>query len=231
MSGFQVIRLASGDTVQVRSGVLQGLGPQGSQGPQGTRGVQGESGPQGEKGDIGFLDAFRCYATINSSQSIGISTPTNVNFTNSVDDLGLQKSVTNFTPDDEMDLKVSGFVRFNSVADGGTGWRQLQILNGTTVLYEDQRPAVYSGNTSIGFSCSIHLLGGETARISVQHNDNEAVAVGAGAVTFYRQGSGPRGLQGVQGNIGNTGATGPAGPAGPAGSAGTGYATIDAMGT
>lgn len=233
MSGFQVIRLASGDTVQVRSGVLQGLGPQGSTGPQGPRGLQGEQGAQGEPGPMGSINAFRTGCVISGSQSVAISTPTNLTFdTTVVDELSLKKSATNFSSDETGDYHASGWVRFSQVADGATGWRQVQVFNTSTseVLFESQVPAVYNGNTSVPFDISFRVNAGEIVVVRVQHNDNEAVAVSAGSANFYRQGSGPRGLQGIQGEIGPTGATGPQGPAGPTGSAGTGYATIDEMG-
>lgn len=232
MSTFQVIRLASGDTVQIRSGVLQGLGPQGATGPQGIRGPQGEQGGPGEKGDVGYVDGFRTSGTINSSQSVAISTWTILNYTNTGDELGMWQG-SNLSSADLTDVNISGWVRWANVADGGTGYRTVQIYNTTTatVLYETQVPAVYSGSTSQGFNVSVRANGGEIINVRVFHNDNEAVSVSAGAVNVYRQGSGPRGLQGNQGAIGPVGPQGPAGPTGPQGTAGSGYATIDAMGT
>lgn len=232
MSTFQVIRLTSGDTIQVRSGVLQGLGPQGSMGPQGARGPQGEQGLQGEKGDTGYVDAFRTAGDISAVQGVAISTWTNLVFANTADELSMWASGSNLSSADQTDVHVTGWVRFNSVADGATGYRAVQLFNSTTntVLWEDQRPAVYSGNTSIGFSHSVRLGGGEIMVVRVLQNDNESVSVGAGAITLYRQGAGPRGLQGIQGEIGPQGPQGPEGPQGPAGSAGGGYATVDDLG-
>ena len=48
-------RLASGDVLHIRTGVLQGIGPQGPRGATGQRGEKGETGPQGMPGPTGYV--------------------------------------------------------------------------------------------------------------------------------------------------------------------------------
>ena len=50
-----VVRLVNGGTIQVKTGVLQGVGPQGPRGYVGPQGPQGEQGPVGEQGQIGQI--------------------------------------------------------------------------------------------------------------------------------------------------------------------------------
>jgi len=54
----QVIRVPNGGSIQVRSGVLRGIGPAGPVGPVGPQGQQGDQGLQGDTGATGSVNDF-----------------------------------------------------------------------------------------------------------------------------------------------------------------------------
>ncbi len=233
-SSFQVMRVGNGDTIQVRSGVLQGIGPQGPPGATGGQGPQGDQGPRGDQGPIGRLDDFFTRTTVTPT-TVPIGTETLVNFTSQLDELAIVKSVTNFGFDVQLggSYYVSGWFRWAGAVDSSTGYRRIRILasTDTTPLAEDQIEAVALGNTTQSVNFSFQAAANDIVTVSAFHNDNEQLQIQAGRLHFFRIGSGPPGEAGPTGPMGPMGMTGPKGDTGAAGSAGGGYSTIDALGT
>ena len=69
MSGNTTVRLASGGTLQVRTGVLRGAGPQGPVGPVGPQGPTGATGPTGPAGSVGDASSTASLTTDQSTTS------------------------------------------------------------------------------------------------------------------------------------------------------------------
>lgn len=237
-SSFQVVRVGNGDTIQVRSGVLQGIGPQGNPGATGPRGPQGDQGPRGETGAMGRLEDFISVASV-ANTSVATGTDVLLNFTSILDEMNVIKSSTTLGFDTQIgpDLPgafwLTGWVRWSQPGDGATGWRKLWItLTGESQpIYEVCFPAAFDTNTTLPLNTAFRVpLSTDEVNIYVRHNDNESLAVEAGRLQITRAGSGPKGDQGAQGVEGPEGPVGPAGPQGLAGSAGGGYTTIDELG-
>ena len=75
-----VIRLVNGGSIQVRTGVIQGVGPQGPRGVQGNQGIDGDQGPQGEPGPIGQILQLQGRTRVATSNVIALNTDTVVAF-------------------------------------------------------------------------------------------------------------------------------------------------------
>jgi hypothetical protein len=226
---YQVIKVGSGETIQIRTGVLQGIGAQGPVGPIGPAGPVGDQGPQGETGPMGQISSFSSEVTIGGSTALGSGTAGPVAFdTITRDDLGVITSSTTFTAPEAMDLFFSVWVRFALPGDAADGYRQLELRTGSgfsTVLSAVTYPAALGVPTDINFTTTVKAATAQAFQIWGEHNDSLSVATSAGRLAVYRVGSGPAGEAGPEGPVGPVGPVGPAGPAGPDGSASSGFAT------
>lgn len=229
MGNFEVVKVSSGETIQVRTGVLQGIGAQGPVGPIGPPGSMGEQGPQGEVGPMGQISSFSSEVTIGGSTALGSGTAAPISFdTNVRDDLGVITSATTFTAPEAMDLFFSVWVQFNLPADSADGYRQLELRTGSsfaTAVWKVNCPAVVGVPTHLVMTTTVKAAAAQAFQIWGLHNDSLSVAAGAGRLDIYRVGSGPAGEAGPEGPTGPVGPAGPAGPAGPDGSASSGFAT------
>ena len=75
-----VIRLNNGGSIQVRTGVLQGVGPVGPPGVAGPQGPEGVPGPQGETGPVGAIMQYLTKARINAPLNLPPNTDALVSF-------------------------------------------------------------------------------------------------------------------------------------------------------
>jgi hypothetical protein len=229
MGNFQVVKVASGETIQIRTGVLQGIGAQGPTGPIGPAGPVGDQGPQGDTGPMGQISSFSSELTIGGSTALGSGTPGPITFDTTVrDDLAVVTSGTTFTAPEGMDLFFSVWVRFNLPADSADGYRMLTLRTGasfSTIVHAVNVPAVVGIPTDVSFTTTFKAAEAQAFQIWGSHNDSLSVATGSGRLAIYRVGSGPAGEAGPEGPVGPVGPVGPAGPAGPDGSATTGFAT------
>lgn len=228
-----IVRLVSGGTVQVRTGVLQGIGPQGPRGLTGPQGVEGPQGPQGEVGPMGGILAVGSFFTVASTQSIGISADTLISFANvDHDDINAHTSSTLFTLIDAGDYMFNVWVRFDAPAGASAGARHLilnRYSNGNTVLAQNTGNGSTTGPTYVNISFPVRAIANETFRVLVNQGDDESVGVSAGGLAINRIGSGAQGLVGPAGPQGPTGVTGPAGPTGPPGVGGGPYSTYGSL--
>lgn len=220
-----IVRLSSGGQIQVRTGVLSGVGPQGPRGLIGPPGADGAQGPVGATGPMGVVGKFMARAVVSSTTQVIANTDTQVAFaTVNYDDLSAFTSSTTFTITEVGDYMFTAWVQFDGIGSP-TGYRQLW-LNSTTqgaMMYQSVN-AVTASQTYLCISVPVRTtVPNEQFRVMARSGETRNIALGA--VTIGRIGPGPKGDQGAQGATGATGATGPAGPAGPAGSAGTGFAT------
>lgn len=217
-----VVRLVSGGSIQVRTGVLQGIGPQGPTGPVGPAGPEGPQGPTGEVGPQGAITQMQGRSTISSPTTVAPDSDTLVAFqTVTYDDLSCFTSTTNITLVDIGDYLISAWVQFNLGADAGDGTRSLWTVSATNgVIGRSSCLAVVDDVTFLNVSMPIRTtVGNEVVNVKARSGDNLSLTIAAGAVTVTRIGSGP---VGPVGPIGPAGPVGPAGPTGPTGATGSG---------
>lgn len=220
-----IIRLSSGGQIQVRTGVLSGVGPQGPRGMVGPPGADGAQGPAGPTGPMGQILRVQSRAVVSSTTSVTANTNTLVAFaTVNYDDLGACTSSTAFTIPEIGDYLFTAYVQFNGQ---GTplGYRQLWLASQTqgVMMYASQ-DAVPASETYLNLSVPVRTsVPNEVFNVYARSAETRTIALGA--LTINRLGSGPKGDKGDQGVPGPVGATGATGAQGPAGSAGTGFAT------
>lgn len=215
------IKLINGSAVQVRTGVVQGIGPQGPTGPIGPTGPQGDQGPVGETGPAGSISQFQSCYTISGTQTIPVTTPTQVSFGNvSYDDLNAHTSSVNFTVSNPGDYEFCTFVNFPAPPGGPSGARELwvQASGAGEIIGHLRVPANTSGATVLQVSGRLRIAASTIYNVWVTQTDNETIDVALGRLTITRVGSGPQGPVGPAGPTGPTGNTGPTGATGPAGS-------------
>lgn len=216
-----VIRLVSGGKIQVRTGVLQGIGPQGPRGLLGPAGPDGPQGTTGEVGPMGQIQNVMARAICNSTTTCAPDVDVNVAFGSVVyDDMSVCTSSTNFTTVEAGDYLFSIWVQFTLGADAGDGERDVWLQSTTRgTVARAQVLAVADQATHVTLTYPVRALGGEIFNIKARSGDNLSIGISTGAVTVNRIGSGPTGLVGPSGP---TGPVGPAGPIGPTGLTGSG---------
>ena len=223
-----VVRLLNGGTIQVRTGVLQGIGPQGPRGLTGPPGQQGEQGPTGEVGPIGQILQVQMRAIVASTLTVTADTDTVVSFGTVVyDDLTAHQSSTNMRLVDIGDYLLSCYLKFDLPADAGDGARDIwfqSTTNGTIARASHQAISDAATYVSLAFPHRT-TVSNEIINVYVRSGDNLSAGVSEGALTITRVGSGPVGVQGPTGPQGSVGATGAQGPQGPDGNASSGFAT------
>lgn len=218
-SGTSVTRIVSGDVIQVRTGVVQGIGPEGPTGPQGPQGLDGPAGPQGVPGPMGQIDDYFTYAhSIGNALSIAANTPTLANMNTVVrDDPGLVATLTTvLLPIGTWYLQASVTFVKPSAQNGG-GWRKIDVVYDSSVWDTEIQNAIADTDTT--FACRT-MIPATTEGLSVNfrltHSDTVAVStISKFFITKLGPGAeGPAGPTGPSGPVGPTGPTGPLGPAG-----------------
>jgi hypothetical protein len=239
MSSSQAIRLQSGGMVHVRSGVVQGIGPQGPTGATGPRGETGDVGPQGIPGPTGSVSEISSQFTAQV-QSAGLTSVTsnyptaygNLVFATVVrDELNAQTSTVNFRLTAGSDFNVVAEVRFfKQTAVNGSGFRAVQAVYNSVVIGEVLVPANVAVDTIVRLPVGVRSTSTtDVLNIKIAHNDTATLNV-SGRLWINATGPGVQGPQGVQGIQGDVGPLGPQGPIGPAGSIVTPTTTIADIG-
>lgn len=238
----QVIKVASGETIQVRTGVLQGIGPIGPTGPTGPQGPQGMQGPQGEKGEMGQINQLNTEAKILTPFNVGIDTLTTATFDSVIrDELTMYVSSATFKAPSPMDVFFQVWIAFAAPTDRSDSYRHVELFSSNQGVFaaatELAYPTTVAGSqaaaddvaVNITLTGTIRMTTNETVNVRVKHGDSMSVSVNAGRIAMYRVGSGPMGATGPNGATGPQGPQGPTGPQGPAGNSGTGYATYGGL--
>jgi len=224
------VRLRSGDTVQVRTGAVAGIGPQGPAGPSGSTGPEGPLGPTGDQGPTGAVVEHACLVS-GTAQSVPATTNTLVNFpTVQVDELSAKQSDTNFVPGvGTFDVKVS--IMFDKGAGTLSGGRVVRLLlNGAETGWENSGSAFSASGVAkscLNLSATQRLENSnDILTVQVWHNDSASLALSPARLTITRVGPGPEGPAGPTGPIGPVGDTGATGAQGPAGTVGDNTTTF-----
>lgn len=228
-----VIRVVSGETLQIRTGVIQGIGPQGPTGPTGPPGPQGERGEQGPQGETGHVSQ-ECTIVTGGSQGVPANDTTLVSFDQVVyDDLSTQQSATNYRPA-EGNYYLSAHVRFQHTEGNPVGHRSVEILQGGQVVWADMRPVLPNTNfIDVSVAGGVRVNGDELIQVRAGSTDNSPVVIETARLWISPHGPGERGPQGPPGPLGPVGPTGIAGPIGPPGNPdgyGTTFADLAAEG-
>lgn len=226
----QVIRVSSGETIQVRTGVIQGIGPQG---PVGPTGPQGETGPQGAQGVPGPTGAVIEFSTeVNAlAQSIASATTyTLVSFSQVVrDSLSSVQSNTNFALI-AGEYQGTAYLSFSKQAGAAVNTRGVQVLyNGAVIAGQVVRAAPdLATDITVPFTVKSTVA---TQLLQVQAVQNEGATLSVtGRLWISRIGPGPAGPAGPQGAQGQPGAVGATGPQGPSGTIANNTTTFAAIG-
>lgn len=222
------VRLSNGTAVQVRVGVLQGVGPIGPRGIQGERGPDGDQGPSGPTGPQGGITNYMGQAAIGTSNSIAASTDTILSFdTLGFDDFGAYAAtVWTLTAPGDYDVKAWVDWTPNGTA---AGTRALWLtVNGTQVTRTSKNVVASSSvHTWSSIAWPIRITTSTTVRAVVRSTDTAAVSIAAGGISINRIGSGSPGPTGAQGPAGAVGPAGPQGPTGASGNASSGFLRFD----
>lgn len=219
------VRLNNGTAVQVRVGVLQGVGPVGPRGLQGEQGPVGDQGPLGPTGPMGGIVNYMGQATIGTANSITANTDTILSF----DTLGFDDfssyTATAWNLTQPGDYQLSAWVDFtpNGTASGN---RQLWFTAAGTQVARKSNPVFASStvHTWLDLVWVVRIATSTQIRALVRQSDTVAVSVAAGGISINRIGSGMPGPVGPTGLAGPVGPAGPTGPQGPDGSASSGFA-------
>lgn len=223
-----VIRLVNGGTVQVRTGVMQGVGPSGPRGLVGPQGVDGPAGPPGEVGPIGQILQVMSRSNVGSNTAVAPDTDVAVTFGSVVyDDMSIFTTATNMTVAQAGDYMFSAWITFAMPANSPDGHRTLKLYSVTkaTVIAQVSVLAIADEATYVNLAYPYRAIAGEVIQLRARSGDDLTLNVTGGAITVNRTGSGPIGPQGPAGPQGANGPAGPTGATGPTGSAGSGFAT------
>lgn len=229
-----VVRLRNGDSIQIRTGAVQGIGPQGPSGPSGPAGLTGPAGPTGDTGAMGEVAEHATLAT-GTGQSIAATTNTLVNFgTVVLDQMSAAQSVTNFVTG-VGHFYVSASIMFDKGSGTLTGGRIVRILvDGVAVAEQSSTAISHASITKVGLTCNTGIqITNASSVITVQvwHSDAASQSLAPARLWITRVGpgvAGPAGEQGPQGPVGSTGATGAQGVAGTVGNNTTTFAMLAA---
>lgn len=229
--------MRSGDTVQVRTGALQGAGPQGPIGPQGP---SGNTGPMGPQGPVGSFTSLRTDLADTSAVAVAADHwyPASFGTAPTQNDCLVVPA-----PWDGLNLqwKASGdylvivnglFEPVSGVGDAGTdvsGTRRMRIVDSSGVVLgklQVKAAAAEYGQTQVIMADVVRPDASKKYHLEVQAADTAGVTFDTRSMTIIQVGAGPAGPAGPQGPVG---ATGPQGPTGATGSAGGGYSSYNAL--
>jgi hypothetical protein len=219
-----VVRLVSGGSIQVRTGVIQGIGPQGPRGVAGPQGPDGEQGPVGDTGPQGQILQLQGMSTVATNNPLSSGADTVIAFGSvSYDDLSAFTSTSNITLTAAGDYLLSAWLRFDAAT---ATKREVWFQTGATTIARKSVMAD-TGIFYVDLAMPFRAAGGEV--VNVHALSGVATGVSQGSVSVTRVGSGPPGPvgpQGIQGPIGATGAQGPQGVAGTANAGFSSYALL-----
>ena len=220
-----VVRLVNGGSIQVRTGVIQGIGPQGPRGVAGPQGIDGEQGPVGEVGPMGQIQQISGKSAVATNNPLVANTNTLIAFGSvTYDDLSAFVTTTNTVLTAAGDYLISAYLGFT---DAAAGLREIWFAAGPTTLARTSRMSVAGSVFYVDLSTAYRAQTGDVINVFARSAAASGIAVGSISVT--RMGSGPTGPQGVPGPDGPVGATGAQGPIGPAGTANSGFTTYAQM--
>lgn len=224
------VKLLNGGTIQVRTGVLAGIGPMGPRGPVGLRGEQGIQGPTGEQGIQGQILQIGARSLLTTAQAVAANVWVPLAFqTVSYDDMGVFASSTNMTVLEAGDYQFAATVSLSSGA--GDGRRVLRFNSGTNgLIWAHSTPGTVGNEVYMEIHCNYRVMAaGETIQLQAFSSDSSSLQATTGILTVTRIGSGPVGPEGPQGEQGVQGLRGVQGVKGDPGNASSGFSTYGSI--
>lgn len=210
-----VVRLVNGGAIQVRTGVMQGIGPRGATGPAGPAGIQGDQGPVGDTGPMGQILQAMGRSSVAAGFPVAANTDTTVNWGSvAYDDLSCFTSNTNITLTTPGDYNLSAWVRFD---DAASGIREIWFTVGGSTIARSSRSSTAGQPFFADLAHPYRAVAGDV--VNVWARSTQATNIGQGALSVNRIGSGPAGPAGPPGPQGPVGLQGAVGPQGPGGNA------------
>jgi len=218
-----VVKLVNGGAIQVRTGVIQGIGPVGPRGVAGVQGAQGDQGPVGETGPMGTIQAVQGRSNVGTTNALAANTDTVIAFGDiKYDDPSCFYTSANILLRDPGDYMLSVYLAFD---DAAAGSRSVWFASQSAVpalIARTTRQSVAGAPFYMDLTYPYRVLTGNEY-VNVLARSSVALNVSSGAITVTRVGSGPKGDVGPPGVQGPNGATGAQGPAGPSGTANAGF--------
>jgi hypothetical protein len=221
-----VVRLTSGGSIQVRTGVIQGIGPTGPEGPAGDIGPEGPEGAQGVEGPPGQFEYVlsKCTAT---GQSLVINTDSNIVWNAAThDELGARTNSTTLTLVEVGDYMINVWIQFAVCGTPpSTGQRHVWVQSATNGTLARVALDAHTTSNTHAHVTAVHrsTVANEVINIKARNEDGHAVSISGGNVTITKIGAGLTGPEGPQGVAGVPGTT----PWRGTWSAGTAYVTGD----
>lgn len=220
-----VVRLVNGGGIQVRSGVIQGIGPIGPRGYVGNQGPQGEQGPIGPEGPMGQILENMGSTKVATSNPVAANTDTTISFGSAVDDVpGFFPTLTNCLLSSPGGYLLSVWLRFDDAAASG---REVWFQVGAQTIARTSRMAGVGAPFYVDLTFPYKAVGGEV--VNVVARSGATTAISDGSWTCTRVGSGPPGPIGPPGIQGVQGIQGIQGIKGDDGDANSGFATYAEM--
>jgi hypothetical protein len=223
-----VVRLVNGGTVQVRTGVIQGIGPQGPRGIAGVQGQQGEQGPIGDTGPMGAILQMSAKTAVLSNNPLAANTDTLINFGSVGFDQfagpGLGFSNVSFVAPSAGDYLMNVWLRFD---DAAASIREIWFTATGVTIARTSRGSVAGSPFFVDLSFTYRAVANDVIQVLARAGSATGVSQGSWAVTRVGSGPpGPKGDIGPQGPVGANGATGNTGPAGTANAGFTKYSDL-----
>lgn len=210
-----VRRLNSGSTIHIRTGVLQGIGPQGPRGATGPQGDRGETGPQGVPGPTGYVSESATEATgsgtIASNTTGALASFSSVTY----DQASIYSSATAFGLTTG-NWQGTAFIRFIKPTGSGAGSRRVEVLAGSTLVASCTIAAPTDVNADITVPFTIRAATGLNLTVRITQTQGSSLSYES-RLWCSRIGAGIQGPVGPEGPSGPPGPQGPAGPQGPSG--------------
>jgi len=210
----QVIRLITGDTIEVRTGAIQGIGPEGPQGevgPMGPQGAQGDTGATGATGPMGLVGDYGTILTLGGAISVADNTPTKLKFLSTVLD-HISGAIDNSGASTKLLLPagnyfVSGWAAWAQPSGTAVGYREIDLqYNTTSVAGSCQAPVAKTMKVG-GATVLVSVGTSAWLDVTVTHTQGSALSLADARLAVCAVGPGP---------VGPVGPAGPAGPEGPA---------------
>lgn len=208
-------RLSSGDTLHIRTGVIQGIGPVGPRGPSGPQGNRGPSGPQGMPGPTGYVSETETEAqgsgTIPTGTGGALATWSSVHS----DRAGIWDSSTSLSLSTG-NWQGTFWVTMYKPSGSGSGFRKAEVFLGNNAIACVSQQAVQLTDTDITVPFTAGVQSGQDLTVRIYQTQGTTLTYKC-RVWCSRIGAGVQGPMGPEGPEGPPGPLGPQGPQGPSG--------------
>lgn len=207
--------LTSGDTIHVRTGVLQGIGPQGPRGATGPKGDRGETGPQGVPGPTGYVSESDTWATGLGTIASGTTGALAAFAAVQADRAAIYNSSTTYALTTG-NWQGTAYIKFAKPAGAGAGSRRVEVLVNNVVVASSSCAAPTDIDADVTCAFTVSVPWGQNLQVRIAQTQGASLNY-TSRLWVSRVGAGIQGPVGPEGPSGPPGPQGPAGPQGPSG--------------